>query len=338
MPAIRLVPFGEQHLPGFRVLLNDPSSETALSTAERTLPRSRGGHGAARVVRQAGPARGHRVLVPARHRHLSSPRAPAAGQTPGQIRKPWRVSGGCLAPPMRPTVFDSLPDRIHRVDVTVMSQTTADDLPHIQKVWPAFEQIVGLRGRKMYALIDTATSSYTVCTPVRDGDDPDHLGLQVETMPAARTYAGGLSVSPLRSTSTSPSAWQSWRRRREWIPLVRLSSSTAVTTRSSSGCRSGRESTPRGWRTCGLATARTTSLSVTLDCLLANVEEHRRVLAVLTYLGERVNGWIATFTASVLGDDAARNSRGFAFVDPDDRVKYSVRTAGNARGRTHRRT
>jgi hypothetical protein len=56
---------------------------------------------------------------------------------------------------MHPSVFVSAPDRIHRSHVTVMQRTTADDLAHIQQVWPSFELLVGLRGRKMYALVDT---------------------------------------------------------------------------------------------------------------------------------------------------------------------------------------
>ena len=43
-----------------------------------------------------------------------------------------------------------------------MQRTTADDLAHIQMVWPSFELLVGLRGRKMYALVDTDQN--TVCT------------------------------------------------------------------------------------------------------------------------------------------------------------------------------
>jgi hypothetical protein len=93
------------------------------------------------------------------------------------------VSGACLAPYMDSSVFVSLPDRMHRDgDVTVMQQTTVDDLAHIQQVWPPFEQLVGLRGRKMFALIDTDANSYTVCTPVKEGDDPDGLGLLVGTL------------------------------------------------------------------------------------------------------------------------------------------------------------
>jgi hypothetical protein len=52
-----------------------------------------------------------------------------------------------MSAPVDPTVFVSPPDRILREDVTVMQQTTVDDLAHIQQAWPPFEQLVGLRGR-----------------------------------------------------------------------------------------------------------------------------------------------------------------------------------------------
>ena len=77
-----------------------------------------------------------------------------------------------------------------------MRHTTVDDLAHIQQVWPSFEQLVGLRGRKMYALIDTAQNSYSVCTPIRDGDDPDRLGLQVGTLPGGWYLRGRIVGEP----------------------------------------------------------------------------------------------------------------------------------------------
>jgi hypothetical protein len=98
---------------------------------------------------------------------------------------------------MASSVFVSLPDRMHRDgDVTVMQQTTVDDLAHIQQVWPPFEELVCLRGRKMFALVDTDANSYTVCTPVKDGDDPDSLGLQVGTLPGGWFLRGRIIGEP----------------------------------------------------------------------------------------------------------------------------------------------
>lgn len=80
-------------------------------------------------------------------------------------------------------LFDSPPARTRKADVPVMLEQTRDELPAIQQLWPRFEDLVGLRGRKMYAMVDTQAGTYAACTPVRDGDDPGRLGLQTGTLP-----------------------------------------------------------------------------------------------------------------------------------------------------------
>lgn len=69
-------------------------------------------------------------------------------------------------------LFDSRPARTQKADVPVMLERTRDELPAIQRLWPRFEDLVGLRGRKMYAMVDTQAGTYAACTPVKDGDDP----------------------------------------------------------------------------------------------------------------------------------------------------------------------
>jgi hypothetical protein len=76
-------------------------------------------------------------------------------------------------------LFDSKPARIDRQDVRVMLERTRDELSAIQELWPRFEALVGLRGRKMYALVDDDAGEYAACTPVRDDDNPEALGLEV---------------------------------------------------------------------------------------------------------------------------------------------------------------
>src|ERR1700722_7099773 len=46
-------------------------------------------------------------------------------------------------------IFDSRPARALKADVTVMLKRTRDELPAIQQLWPRFEDLVGLRGRRM---------------------------------------------------------------------------------------------------------------------------------------------------------------------------------------------
>lgn len=77
-----------------------------------------------------------------------------------------------------------------------MQQTTIHELAQIQAIWPAFEELVGLRGRKMYARIDPRENTYTVCTPVRDGDEPDRLGLEVGTLAGGWYLRGRLVGEP----------------------------------------------------------------------------------------------------------------------------------------------
>jgi hypothetical protein len=97
---------------------------------------------------------------------------------------------------MTSSVFVAPPDRIQRLDITVMQQATVDELTHIQQLWPSFEQVVGLRGRKMYAQIDERRNTYTVCTPVKDHDRPDRLGLQLGTLAGGWYLRGRLVGDP----------------------------------------------------------------------------------------------------------------------------------------------
>jgi hypothetical protein len=84
---------------------------------------------------------------------------------------------------MASVVFDSQPARILKASVTVMMERTRDELPAIQELWPRFEQLAGLQGRRMYAMVDTRAGTYAACTPVKDGDDPRRLGLDTCELP-----------------------------------------------------------------------------------------------------------------------------------------------------------
>ncbi len=78
-------------------------------------------------------------------------------------------------------IFDSRPARALKADVSVMLAPTRDELSAIQELWPRFERLAGLRGRRMYAMVTAET--YAACTPVKDGDDPARLGLSTAVMP-----------------------------------------------------------------------------------------------------------------------------------------------------------
>ncbi len=78
-------------------------------------------------------------------------------------------------------IFNSRPVRALKADVTVMLERTRDELPAIQELWPRFERLVGLRKRRMYAMI--TAQSYAACTPLKDGDNPAHFGLSTAVLP-----------------------------------------------------------------------------------------------------------------------------------------------------------
>jgi hypothetical protein len=84
---------------------------------------------------------------------------------------------------MAGVIFDSQPTRTLKADVAVMLERTRDELPAIQQLWPRFERLVGLRGRRMYAMVDIRAGTYAACTPAREGDDPARLGLDTATLP-----------------------------------------------------------------------------------------------------------------------------------------------------------
>jgi hypothetical protein len=84
------------------------------------------------------------------------------------------------------TVFTGPCDRINRESLEVMQATCADALAEIQELWPRFEQLVGLRGRKMYATADLLAGTYSACTPVKSGDDPEGVGLERGHLPGGR--------------------------------------------------------------------------------------------------------------------------------------------------------
>lgn len=64
-------------------------------------------------------------------------------------------------------------------DIPVMFTRADDDQASITRAWAALEEAVGsLRGRKFYGVFDPKTSEYRACVALRDGDDPDGIGLE----------------------------------------------------------------------------------------------------------------------------------------------------------------
>jgi hypothetical protein len=74
-------------------------------------------------------------------------------------------------------------DLITRDDVEVLEHTVADELTAVSEAWDWFENLVGLRGRKMFARVNETTGTYTVCTPRKPADSFD---LTVGVLPGGR--------------------------------------------------------------------------------------------------------------------------------------------------------
>ena len=72
---------------------------------------------------------------------------------------------------------------INRADVEVLEHTVADELTAMNEAWNRFENLVGLKGRKMYARVDETAGTYTVCTPRKPADAFD---LAVGVLPGGR--------------------------------------------------------------------------------------------------------------------------------------------------------
>jgi hypothetical protein len=89
--------------------------------------------------------------------------------------------------------FDAATSRIQRDDVAVMLRRTKDELADIQRLWPVFEEVVGVRGRHMYAMVDTTLDSYATCTPILPDDEPATLDLETGTLPGGEHLRGRLS-------------------------------------------------------------------------------------------------------------------------------------------------
>ena len=94
-------------------------------------------------------------------------------------------------------MFGSRPAQTLKVGVMVMLERTRDELPAIQQLWPRFEGLVGLCGRRIYAMVDTQAGTYAACTPVKDGDDPGHLGLATATLPGGWYLRARIPGDPL---------------------------------------------------------------------------------------------------------------------------------------------
>jgi hypothetical protein len=69
--------------------------------------------------------------------------------------------------------------RFTREPSPIMLMRVADELPAIQRGWDHFENLVGLRGRKFYGVVDQKAGEYHLCAAPRSDDPSDHFGLEL---------------------------------------------------------------------------------------------------------------------------------------------------------------
>jgi hypothetical protein len=84
---------------------------------------------------------------------------------------------------------------VERDDVSVMFKRVADEPNEIGRGMAEVEEMAGLRGRKYYGAFDD-DGEYRVCVQLREGDDPQALGLEVGTLPGGRYARVRLTGEP----------------------------------------------------------------------------------------------------------------------------------------------
>ena len=76
-----------------------------------------------------------------------------------------------------------------------MFKRVADEVTAIGRGMQEVEEAVGLRGRKYYGAFDD-DGEYRVCVQLREGDDPQTLGLEVGSLPGGRCARERLTGEP----------------------------------------------------------------------------------------------------------------------------------------------
>jgi hypothetical protein len=98
---------------------------------------------------------------------------------------------------VRPDQSEHSEALVERDEVTVMFKRVADDPAAISQGWVELEQAVGsLRGRKFYGAFEVAAGEYRVCVQLREGDEPDQLGLELGRLPGGQYLRVRLQGEP----------------------------------------------------------------------------------------------------------------------------------------------
>ena len=85
---------------------------------------------------------------------------------------------------------------VERDEVAVMFIRTPDDVMAFGPAFERLEQLVGMRGRKFYGAFYPREREYRACVEVKEGDDPQALGLESGTLPGGRFLRARLNGEP----------------------------------------------------------------------------------------------------------------------------------------------
>jgi len=84
---------------------------------------------------------------------------------------------------------------VERAETPVMFKRVDDEVTAIGRAMQDVEEAVGLRGRKYYGAFHD-DGEYRVCVQLREGDDPQALGLEVGSLPGGRYARERLTGEP----------------------------------------------------------------------------------------------------------------------------------------------
>jgi hypothetical protein len=85
---------------------------------------------------------------------------------------------------------------VMRDEIQVMFLRSPDDPAVFGALWQRLEALVGLRGRKYFGAFNASAHEYHVCVQMKQGDDPDALGLESGTLPGGRYLRARLRGEP----------------------------------------------------------------------------------------------------------------------------------------------
>jgi DNA gyrase inhibitor GyrI len=75
------------------------------------------------------------------------------------------------------------PSRIEREPTPVAFLRTRDDPAAIARAWQELEDVVDLRGRTFFGVVERAGTEYRACVALRPDDDPVKWGFETGTIP-----------------------------------------------------------------------------------------------------------------------------------------------------------